>query len=117
MTLEYVSGAEFCFANNAIGAFVLNTGDLTATARIIVNQESGGTSVILVDTGTTAVDPSTSFGFSLSVLTAGIYWIQIFVSSHEMVPNARFVALQGTTPITFMSYPPSGFAVFDRKKN
>jgi hypothetical protein len=116
MTLEYVSGAEFCFANSAIGVFVLNTGALTATARIIVNQESGGTSTVLVDTGTISVNASGSFGFSLSVLTAGIYWIQVFVSSNELVPNARFMALQGTTPITIMSYAPGGFAVFDRKK-
>jgi hypothetical protein len=116
MTLEYVSGAEFCFANNAIGVFVLNTSDLTATTRIIVNQESGGTSTAIVDTGTTSVTPTASFGFSLSVLTAGIYWIQIFVSTNELVPNARFVAIQGTTPITIMSYAPTDFAVFDRKK-
>jgi hypothetical protein len=116
MTLEYVSGAEFCLANDAIGVFVLNTGSLTATTRIIVNHESGGTSVVIVDTATTSVNPGASFGFSLSILTSGIYWIQIFVSSNELVPNARFVTIQGTNPITFMSYAPGGFAVFDRTK-
>jgi len=116
MTREYVSGAEFCIANNAIGVFVLNTGDLSATTRIIVNQESGGTSVVIVDTGTTSVDPSASFGFSLSILTTGIYWIQVFVSSNELLPNARFVTIQGGNPVTFMSYTPGGFAVFDRTK-
>ncbi len=35
MTLEYVTGLEFCNATNAIGVFVLNMGDLTATTRII----------------------------------------------------------------------------------
>jgi hypothetical protein len=116
MTLEYVTGAEFCIANDAIGVFVLNTGALAATTRIIVNHESGGTSVVIVDTGTTSVDPSASFGFSLSILTTGQYWIQIFVSSNELVPNARFVTIQGTNPVTFMSYAPGGFAVFDRRK-
>jgi hypothetical protein len=116
MTLEYVTGAEFCAATNAIGVFVLNTGDLTATTRIVVNQESGGTSSPLFDTGTVSVNPATSFGFSVSILTAGLYWLQVFASSNEMVPNARFVAIQGTNVVTFMSYAPNSFAMFDRKK-
>ena len=116
MTLEYVSGAEFCFANDAMGVFALNTRSLTATTRIIVKQASGGTSGVLVDTGTNSVNPGASFGFSLSVLATGMYWIQIFVSSNELVPNARFVTLQGTNPVTYMSYAPGGCAVFDSMK-
>jgi hypothetical protein len=116
MTLEYVTGAEFCVANDQFGPMVLNTGDLPATTRILVNQESGGTSVTIADTGSVSVNPKASFGFSLSILATGFYWMQIFVSSNELVPNARFVRLQGTDVVTFMSYAPNSFAVFDRQK-
>jgi hypothetical protein len=116
MTLEYVSGAEFVVANDSVGIYVLNSGGLAGSTRIIVNHESGGGSVPLFDTGTVSVNPAASFGFGVSILTTGFYWIQIFASSNEMVPNARFVTLQGTNPITFMSYAPNSFAVFDRKK-
>jgi len=116
MTMEYVTGLEFCTATNAIGVFVLNTGGLAATTRIIVNQESGGASVVYFDSGMTSVNPQTSFGFSASILNPGFFWLQIFVSSNELVPNARFVAIQGTSVVTFMPYTPNSFAVFDRKK-
>jgi hypothetical protein len=116
MTLEYATGLEFCNATNAIGVFVLNTGDLAATTRIIVNQETGGTSVVFFDSGVVSVNPKASFGFSVSVTNPGFFWLQIFVSSNEMVPNARFVAIQGTSAVTFMPYPPNSFAVFDQRK-
>ena len=116
MALEYVSGPEFVFANDSIVVSVLNTGGLAASARILINHESGGTSVAVVDTGTTSLNPGASFGFSVSMLASGFYWIQIFVSSNEVVSSAQFVRLQGTEIVIVASYTPGSFATFDRKR-
>jgi hypothetical protein len=116
MSLEYVTGTEFILANDSIIIFVLNTDELPGTMRLIVYQGGAGGGVVFADTGVLDVTPTGSEAIGVSLLNGGFYWLKIFVSSRDLVPNARFIRQQGGQPITFASYSPGDFAVFERRR-
>ena len=91
MTLEYVSGTEFILANDSIVIFVLNTDELPGSTRVIVYQDSAGGGVVFVDTGVLNVTPTGSEAIGVSLLNTGFYWLRIYVSSPDLVPNAHFI--------------------------
>jgi hypothetical protein len=116
MALEYVTGAEFILANDNVGISVVNTGELTALVRIIVFESTGGGAVVFAETGVLGVMPGATIGFGVSLMASGFYWISIHAHSDELVPNVHFARLQGGVPVTFASYSPGDFAVFQRSR-
>ena len=116
MSLEYVTGAESILANDSIGIFVLNTDELPGTARIIVFQNTAGGGVLIADTGVLNVTPTGSVAVGVSLLNGGFYWLKMYLSSDDLVPNVHFARLQGGVPVTFASYTPGDFAVFRRSR-
>jgi hypothetical protein len=116
MSLEYVSGTEFIIANDSIIIFVLNTDELPGSARVIVYQNTAGGGVVFADTGVLNVTPTGSVAIGVSLLTGGFYWLKIFASSSDLVPNAHFGRQQGGQQVTFSSYSPGDFAVFERSR-
>jgi hypothetical protein len=115
MTLEYVTGAEFILTNDSIIIFVLNTDELAASTRVLV-FENGGGAVPFADTGVLTVAPTATEAIGVSLLNSGFYWLKIYVSSNDLVPNVHFVRVQGGQPVTFSSYAPGDFAVFERNR-
>lgn len=116
MSLEYVSGTEFIIANDSIIIFVLNTDELPGSTRVIVYQNTAGGGVVFADTGVLNVTPTGSEAIGVSLLSGGFYWLKIFVSSGDLVPNAHFIRLQGGQQVTFSTYSPGDFAVFERRR-
>jgi hypothetical protein len=114
MSLEYVTGTEFILANDSILVFVLNTDQLIGSAHILIYQNNVGGEVLFADTGVMTVAPTGTAIVGVSLLTGGFYGLKIYVSSNDLVPNVRFVRLQGGQPVTFASYDPGDFAVFER---
>jgi hypothetical protein len=116
MSLEYVTGGEFILANDSITIFVLNTDELPGSTRVLVYQNTGVGAVLFADTGVLTVAPTVTEAIGVSLLTGGFYWLKIYVSSNELVPNAHFIRIQGGQPVTFASYSPGDFAVFERSR-
>jgi hypothetical protein len=114
MSLEYVTGTEFILANDGIIIFVQNTDELPGTKRVIVYQDAGGVGVVFADTGVLNVAPTGTVPIGVSLLNGGFYWVKIFVSSKDLVPNAHFLRLQGGQQVTFSSYSPGDLALFER---
>ena len=110
MTLEYVTGAETINVFDAIIVHILNTGELTGSARLIVFENAGGGAAVFADTGDLTIAPTFAQGIGVSALTNGTYWLRIYLSSNELVPNASFIRQGGQ----FASYSPGDFAVFER---
>ena len=116
MSLEYVSGTEFILANDSILIFILNTDELPGSTRVIIYQDGGGGGVVFADTGVLNVTPTASVAIGASSLNTGFFWLKIFASSRDLVPNVHFVRLQGGQPVIFSSYSPGDFAVFERSR-
>lgn len=116
MSLEYVTGTEFVLTNDSIGILVLNTDELPGSTRILLYENAAGGAVVFADSGVLTVAPTVTVGMSVSLLNIGFYWIKIYVSSNLLVPTARFVRVQGGQPVSFASYSPGDFVVFQRSR-
>jgi uncharacterized protein (UPF0264 family) len=116
MSFEFVTGAEFILANDAVAIFVTNTDLLPATTRIQVYENAVGGATLFVDSGVLDVAPTGTAAASVTFLNVGFYGVKIYASSKDLVPSVRFARLQGGQPVTIAAYSPGDFAVFERSR-
>lgn len=116
MSLEYVTGTEFILANDSIGISILNTDELPGSTRVLIYENAVGGAVLFVDSGVLTVAPTGTALIGVSSLNFGFYWLKIYASSNDLVPTVRFGRVQGGQPVTFASYSPGDFAVFERSR-